>query len=200
MFIAIEGLDGAGTTTQLSLLAARLRERGRGVTQTAEPSTNPIGVLIRQALRRRVVTQAGDRVAPDALALLFASDRLDHVVDVVEPALERGDIVLSDRYVHSSLAYQGGECDMDWVVEINRNARTADLVIFVDVPAEDAVKRIGNRGAAVELFEQLETLKGVRARFSDAIDRRPERVLYVDGLGSVDEVAQRLWSALEAHL
>src|SRR5579864_7294663 len=107
LFIVLEGLDGAGTTTQLVRLAERLRRAGERVVATAEPTDGPIGALIRQALRRRLVHRDGRALTDESLALLFAADRVDHVAGEIEPALARGQHVLCDRYVLSSLAYQG---------------------------------------------------------------------------------------------
>src|SRR5690554_6701257 len=104
MFIVLEGLDGAGTTTQVERLARSLSGEGHRVHTTREPSDGFVGVLIRQALRRRIVERTGRQLSPETLALLFATDRVDHLRDEVEPALSAGGVVISDRYVHSSIA------------------------------------------------------------------------------------------------
>src|SRR4051794_39709628 len=107
-FIVIEGLDGAGTTTQTERLATRLREEGHRVLTTREPSDGPVGMLLRQALTGRLTLPGAHApLADETLALLFAADRTDHLASRVEPALGRGEVVLCDRYVLSSLAYQG---------------------------------------------------------------------------------------------
>ena len=200
MFITLEGLDGAGTTSQARLLCQRLEALGRTVTPTAEPSTGPIGTLIRQALRGRMVRRNGERVLPDALALLFAADRIDHLSDIVAPALERGDVVVSDRFVHSSLAYQGAECDLEWVAEINAKARAADLTLFLDVPVDVCLQRIGARGEDAELFEHREALEAVAARYERAFALRAEPVVRIDGTAPIDEVEAAVWAAVSARL
>jgi len=145
-FIVLEGIDGAGTTTQARILEARIRAEfpGRGVSVTAEPSGGPVGSLIRQVLRERVVgtTPGGERVPFDrrALALLFAADRLDHVACEVRPLVDAGWIVISDRYLLSSLAYQGMDAPRDWVAEANRWAPAPDLLL--DLNAEEKVTLI----------------------------------------------------------
>lgn len=199
MFIALEGLDGAGTTTQIARLAARLRATGRAVVETRQPSDGPIGTLTRAALRREWGA-AGGRLPADALALLFAADRLHHIADVVVPALERGAVVLTDRYVHSSLAYQGAECDVAWVAELNANARVADLVLFVDVPVEVCLQRIADRGATRELFEERAALEATAARYEDAFARRGEAVCRIDGTESRDDVEATIWAAVAPRL
>lgn len=195
MFIALEGLDGAGTTTQLARLAASLRALGREVVETRQPSDGPVGRLVRSALRREWGA-AGGRLSPDALALLFAGDRLHHVADVVEPAIARGAVVLTDRYVHSSLAYQGSECDVAWVHEINSRARTADLVVFVEVPVDVCLERIGARGQARELFEERAALEATAALYRQAFALRDEQVVTVDGTGTIDEVERAIREAV----
>ena len=200
MFIVIEGLDGAGTTTQAAKLVRMLEANGREVVATREPSTGPFGVMARQALGRRLVLPDGERVDPASLALLFAADRMDHLAAVVRPAIARGAIVVSDRYVHSSLAYQSTENDADWVAAINSRADIADLTVLVDVSAEECARRIAERGDATEIFEAVDTLTRVAGAYEDAIARRPENVVRVDGSKSIDavaaciaaEVAQRL--------
>ncbi|TVR04199.1 MAG: dTMP kinase [Deltaproteobacteria bacterium] len=200
MFIVLEGLDGAGTSTQLKRLEAVLRAEGRQVRATREPSDGPVGVMIRQALRGRLRQTAGAPIGPEALALLFAADRLDHLRDVVEPDLAAGRIVLSDRYVHSSLAYQGVECDPDWVVDINSRARDPDLVIYVEVDVETSLGRIFGRGDALERFEQEEMLEAVRDGYEQAFRARPCNVVRVDGSGSPNEVQARVLDVVRQHL
>ena len=118
-FIAIEGIDGSGTTLQTRLLADWLAARGHTVLETREPSHGPIGVLVRERLSVRSAP-----LEPAALALLFAADRLDHLAREVVPAIARGAVVLSDRYLLSSLAYQSLDCDAAWVRE-----RVEDLTL-----------------------------------------------------------------------
>lgn len=199
MFIVLEGLDGAGTTTQSRLLADALRARGRRVHETREPSDGPVGVQIRQALTRRLVGRGGGRLSPETIALLFAADRVDHVVDEVQPALDAGKVVVSDRYVHSSIAYQGAELPLDWVVGINARARLADLVVYVEVPTDVCLERIDARGER-ELFEKAEFLEQVAARYEDAFEARQDPMVRVDGTGSIDEVHSAIVAeVLRAH-
>ena len=199
MFVVIEGLDGAGTTTQTALLADALRNSGYTVHETREPSDGPIGVLIRQALTQRTVTRDGNRLDPAAIALLFAADRVDHLRDEVEPALRDGAVVLTDRYVHSSVAYQGSECDVDWVLEINARATTADLVVFVDVPVDECLRRIDARGER-ELFEKRSFLEQVAARYETAFTRRDAPIVRVDGTRAIQDVHAEVLEAVEDRL
>lgn len=198
MFIVFEGLDGSGTTTQVDRIAQKLRAQKIACLTTFEPSQGPIGVMIRQALRRRLMLPGGEALDHRSLALLFAADRIDHLRAVVEPALALEQVVISDRYVHSSLAYQGATLDQRWVDAINAQARTADLVIWLDVPVEECLRRMAVRGGERELFEAEATLRDVQQRYEQAIHLRPERVVRVDGTGSEEEVAARIESTLRA--
>lgn len=147
-FIAIEGIDGSGTTLQTRALAAWLAQRGHRVVETREPTGGAIGALIRERLSVRAAA-----LDPAALALLFAADRLDHIAREVEPALAGGAVVLSDRYLLSSLAYQSLDCDEAWVREINRRAPAPDLTLVLEIPVEVAFARVQRRmahGAATE--------------------------------------------------
>jgi dTMP kinase len=199
MFIVLEGLDGAGTTTQQSLLATRLRAAGYDVVTTREPTDGPIGGQIRQALRRRLTLPGGQPLDPRTIALLFAADRIDHVRSVVEPALEAGKVVLCDRYAHSSLAYQAVECPVDWVATINAHARIADLVVWVDVDVDVAMSRIERRGAPSELYEHRAFLERTRAAYARAFELRPERWVRVDGSASPEVVEAEIATQLHAH-
>jgi len=176
LFIVIEGTDGAGTTTQGDLLAEALRAEGRRVVRTAQPSPGPIGQLLRTVLR----DTSGQGADPVAVALLFAADRVDHLQRVVEPALREGAVVVCDRYVGSSLAFQvvdgAGRIDAGWLLEINRGARVPDLSILLDVATETALARIEHRGQPHERFEVEATLRAVRERYL-AVFAAPPRLL-----------------------
>jgi dTMP kinase len=200
-FIVLEGLDGAGTTTQCTALAAILRTAGHEVHVTREPSDRPIGKLIRKALTGRLGLPSGKPLTPQTLALLFAADRVDHLAAEVEPALKRGAVVLSDRYVLSSLAYQGAQLGQAWVAQVNRHARTPDLTILLQVPPAVAGRRRTARGSARELYET----KAVQARTARAyqqalkrLRRRGERIVVLDGSAPVDEVTHEALAHIHA--
>lgn len=197
-FIVLEGLDGAGTTTQVRLLERRLSEFGP-VWTTWEPSERPAGRLIRRIL-------AGEETSdPRALALLFAADRLDHLYgpDGILERLRQGVHVICDRYYLSSLAYQTLDAPFSWVYAINRRALRPDLTVFLEVPVAECLARIGVRqGERKELFERQEALEHVRARYYRAIAylRRQERIAIVDGRPRAEEVAKVVWEAVQMLL
>ena len=169
LFIAFEGLDGAGTTTQARLLADRLEEEGLPVHLTREPSDGPVGNLISLVLKRRLVApHAGRPLDPfpdDLLALLFAADRIDHLHAEILPKLREGATVITDRYLLSSYAYQSLGCDLGWVREVNDHAILPDITLLIDVPAPVCLRRIERNRWETELFEGLEKLAVVRKNY-----------------------------------
>ena len=211
-FLVLEGLDGAGTTTQADRLASWLRARGRRALVTAEPSRGPVGVLIRQVLAGRVGGGAGGAFDPASLALLFAADRRDHLASEVEPLLARGFDVVSDRFTLSSLAYQAvalsgrrslgsRRSPMGWVQELNRLARAPDVTIFLQVSPEAALARRRAASAGRDLFEVPAFQRRVARAYAEAlrlVRAAGERVVVVDGGGSVEAVAAAVSRAAAA--
>ncbi|AKF09464.1 dTMP kinase [Sandaracinus amylolyticus] len=198
LFIVLEGVDGAGTTTHTKRLADALRERGLPVHTTREPSDGPIGVQIRQILTGRIVVPGMTGPRPPSwttMALLFAADRMDHIESSITPNLMDGVTVISDRYYHSSVAYQsitgGGEAEtVAWVKEINRHARRPDLTIVLDVPDEVAARRRAARGASRELFDDYELQTQLAAFYRRFAEHFPgERIEFVIADRDVEEVA-----------
>jgi dTMP kinase len=183
-FIVLEGIDGAGTTTQAELLHQRL-----GLAITREPSRRSIGRVIREFL-------AGGDVDERAMALLFAADRIDHLRGEIQPELERGQHVVSDRYVLSSIAYQSLFVERAFVVEINRFAPPADLTIFVRVPIDVAEARRAARGA-VERYDYRAMQERIAAHYEAELEHVPN-LLVVDGTRSVEEVFAECRRAIES--
>lgn len=140
VFIVIEGVDGSGKTTLARVLAEVIAASGLPTCSTAEPSTGPVGALIRRFLRREV------DLAPDVVARLFAADRADHVHRVIGPAVARGDVVVCDRYVTSSLVYHD-EVSPVFVTRLNEDFPAPDLELFLDVAPEVAEARLRARGS-----------------------------------------------------
>jgi dTMP kinase len=170
-------------------------------TRSCEPSSGPIGVLIRQALQRRL--PGPDATTPrhldwTTMALLFAADRMDHVDSTVIPALRAGSVVISDRYDLSSLAYQsvtshGGSDPVPWIRELNAQALRPDLTLVIDVPAEVAEERRRARGGVEELFEARELQARLATVYARAEQLVPtDRLLHVAGVGDMAEVAARV--------
>lgn len=178
-FICIEGLDASGKTTQARRLVRELRKRGFEALYTTEPSGGEIGKFI-----RTYILQRKKRVPIAVEALLFAVDRVDHLEHRVKPALQEGKIVVSDRYVYSSLAYQGAAgLDLNWIEEINRSIVTPDLAIYIDVPPEVVVKRIKRKKSVMERLEVQRKVREVYVKFVE-----DGRLMRVDGNRPKDEV------------
>ena len=205
LFIVLEGVDGAGTTTHTGLLADTLRGRGLPVTATREPSDGPVGGMIRQILSGRVVVPgiSGNRPSSwSTMALLFAADRLDHLEATVHPNLMDGVTVLSDRYDYSSVAYQsitgGGEPEtVDWVRTINQHARRPDLTIVLDVSPEEAGRRRDERDTGREIYDGAELQTMLGAFYRDIEKHFPaDNVVHIDGMRSVEEVAEDVHAAV----
>jgi dTMP kinase len=199
-FIVLEGIDGCGTTTQGQGLAATFERMGFPARFTHEPSTLALGRLLRQIL-------SGANGAPrpdwDAMALLFAADRLQHVADEIEPWLAAGVTVICDRYDLSSLAYQSAtapseQAALPWLRAINQRARRPDLTLVFDVSPAVAEERRERRGGAPELFERRELQRRLAEIYSSAEQLVPgDRVLHVDADGDLQEVERNLMTALE---
>lgn len=186
LLIVIEGIDGAGTTTQTQRLATALAAGGYEAHATREPSDGPIGKLLRQ-----ILAGAHSPMDQTTLSLLFAADRADHLQREVEPALARGAVVISDRWYHSSLAYQGTGEERLWIAELNRRARRPDLTIFIEVPAELAAQRRSDAERSEEIFDALATQRRVAAGYRAVIEmlRETERIEVVDGSRPITELS-----------
>jgi dTMP kinase len=188
--VVIEGLDGAGTTTQAHRLVAHLNGHGRKAHLTREPSDGPVGLLLRQMLTGGHAIP-GQKLSQGTFGLLFAADRLDHIQREVEPKIAAGATVVSDRWYHSSLAYQGTGADRDWIAQLNSRALRPDVTVFLKVRPEVAAKRRASAGRTQELFENLEMQRevdaGYRATIAELI-AAGETIETVDGEMSEDQV------------
>jgi dTMP kinase len=191
MFIVLEGIDGSGTSTQLDRLAARLRDRGRRVLTTREPSEGPIGRLLREILRGGHANPDGTGLDGRAMALLFAADRRDHLTREIEPALAGGADVISDRYLLSSLAYQAVEADRAWVEQLAAGVRQPDLTLFLDVEIGVAARRRLGAGRPVERYDADGTLARVAANYR-RLAVTGANIVRVDGTPAVSEVEDAL--------
>ncbi len=206
VFVVVEGVDGCGSTTHSRLLVKALKSTtGRETLLTCEPTSGPVGGLIRQILQRRlfVADAAGPRgFAWTTMALLFAADRLDHLDSLVLPALQDGAIVVSDRYDLSSLAYQSATAPeahsaIPWIRELNSRAVRPDITVVIDVPAEVAEERRRGRGGVEELFEHRALQERLVTIYAHAEALVPgDRVVHVPGLGTLEEVGARILTAV----
>jgi dTMP kinase len=189
LFVAFEGGDGVGKTTQLALLADRLRAQGRDVVVTREPGDSRIGAQV------RAIVLDGGEIDARAEALLFAADRADHVASVVEPALRRGAVVLTDRYVDSSVAYQGagrglGVEQVAALSEFATGGLRPDLTVVLDLDEPARRARVEQQGHADRIERESADLhERVRQAFLALAAAAPERYVVLDASRSPAEVA-----------
>ncbi len=205
LFLVLEGIDGAGTTTHTKVLADALKKRGLPVLTTREPSDGPVGVLIRQFLTGRIILpgiQGPCGPSPASMALLFAADRLDHVDSTVLHNLRDGVTVISDRYYHSSVAYQslaagGGADKIEWIKTLNQKARRPDLTIVLDIPDAISYARVQSRSNQRDLYEDPE-LQRELSQFYSTIDTHfaGENIVHVDSNRPMAEVAADILQAV----
>ena len=181
-FICIEGLDGCGKTTQAKLLAKKLGKSHNAV-YTAEPSRGKIGTYIRNSY-----LYGEKRLSIVLEALLFAADRIEHLETEVLPALREGRLVISDRYVYSSLAYQDAAgLSLEWIEKVNEYALKPDLAVFVDVDLETVMRRLKAKKSVMEKTETLQKVRDVYLKFVEKGE-----LVRIDGNRGKAEVAEAL--------
>ncbi|WP_297089866.1 dTMP kinase [Thermococcus sp.] len=201
-FIVMEGIDGAGKSTQAKLLAKWFEEKGYDVVLTKEPTDTAFGKLIRKLVltggREGIID--GARISHEAEALLFAADRAEHVSKLIKPAVEAGKVVISDRYFYSSLAYQWARgLDLEWLIDLNRFAIRPDLVILLDLPVKESMKRINGRSIKTEFDKIAELQKRVRENYLKLAERFPE-IRIVNALASVEDIHNDIVALVEHEL
>lgn len=204
LFLTFEGPDGSGKTTQMRILAERLRSQGHEVVETQEPGGTEIGLQI-----RAILLNAGNReLCPVAEMLLYFAARAQNFDQRILPAWKRGAVVLSDRFTDSTLAYQGGGRDLGPQVvmqlhDIACHGLQPDLTICLDVDTETGLGRVHSRNEANRdrMEEQaVEFHRRVRAVYLDLAAKYPERIRIIDGKGSVEEVSAKIWKEVESRV
>lgn len=194
-FIVLEGLDGSGTTTQMTRLVNKFEREGLPAFGTFEPTGGPAGLLIREILGKRV------KVEPSTLAYLFVSDRNEHLKAEKEGilSLSQKRYVVCDRYLFSSLAYQSLECGYEFIYSLNSGFPLPEYCVFLDVPPEVCQNRISGRSRK-ELFEDLEIQNQIHTNYKRAFaDLVPIGIkfLEIDGTLPAEEITEKIWSFLD---
>jgi dTMP kinase len=190
-FICVEGLDASGKTTQSKLLVKSLREKGLDAVYTTEPSKGRIGRLI-----RRHVLLGENRLSVALEALLFSADRIDHLEREVMPALKDKKIVISDRYLYSSLAYQGAAgLDLKWIEKINKWAVKPDLTIYLDVPSEVVLQRLKRKKSVMETLHNQQRVRDIYIKLVKA-----HNLWTVDGNKPKKRVAREILEVVTTFL
>jgi dTMP kinase len=195
-FIALEGLDGSGKSTQIKLLAEKLKGHGLKIYTTAEPTNSRIGHIIKDIFKHKM--EADHRT----IAALYAADRLDHLTnktDGILKKIEEGYTVITDRYYFSSYAYHGTHMDINWV--ITANSLSADLLrpdlnIYIDITPEESMRRLNKGRDSIELYESIENLRQVKEKYFEAFEilREKENVSVVNGNRQEKEIADDIWN------
>ena len=194
-FIVFEGIDGAGKTTQIELLASKLTAMGESVHVTAEPTTNESGKALRRALSGK------EKKSECEMAAMFVLDRIGHNAQINE-LTDAGTTVISDRYYYSNLAYQGMSTDYAWVRKMNIDCpeiRRPDACIYLDLTPEESLARISKGRESVEIYENLEKLTEVRNAFYTAIeDLRGdgEKIFIVSANRTVEEISNEIFGII----
>jgi dTMP kinase len=189
-FICVEGLDGCGKTTQTKLLVSRLKE-SYSAFYTAEPTNGKIGRFIKE-----YCLDADNRGSSVVEALLFAADRFEHVLTEIAPAMNEGKLVMSDRYLYSSLAYQGSAgLDLDWIKKINEHAVKPDLALFIDVEPEAVTQRLKPKRS---VMENLETQRKVREVYLKFVEKG--ELVQVNGNAPKEKVADEILQTVLSFL
>ena len=183
IFVCIEGIDGSGKTTQAHRLVETLTRLGHNAVYTTEPSKGVYGEII-----RKNILHGDNRVPPIVEATLFAVDRVDHVEKEIVPLLESGKIVVCDRYIYSSIAYQGAAgLDVDWIKEINRHAVKPHLAVYIDATPEVVIQRIRRRKS---VMETLQTQREVREFYLRMAEK--EQLIKIAGDAAIEKVAKTI--------
>ncbi len=201
-FIAFEGIDGSGKSTQVKMLTEKMKEEGIYCYTTMEPTDSPIGSLIHQIMTGRI--KADNKV----IAALFAADRLDHLLNDINGIVSKineGITVISDRYYFSSYAYHSVDMPMDWVIKANEQSSVIlkpTVNIFIDLNPDTAIERIAKNRFHQELFEKKSRLVKVREKYLEAFVKlkESERVIIVDGNRSKQEIADDIWDKIKPYL
>lgn len=197
-FIVFEGIDGSGKSTQIALLKERLLKEGRRVETSAEPTEGAIGKLLRRILSGEIPMNG------EAIASLFASDRLDHLLNPKTGLIKKLDgctTVIEDRYYFSSYAYHAYDMPMALVRQMNAACAArlkADLTIFIDVDPDICLERIKKNRTQIEIFEKKDRLEKTRSYYFQAFrDAKGENICIIDGNRPPAEIHEEVWNLVE---
>lgn len=195
-FVVFEGIDGAGTSTQMRLLAER--DSGKKIACTAEPTERPTGKFLRQILAGK------EKVAPQTAAYLFAADRAEHIWGQggIVDQTKNGLTVVSDRYLFSNLAYQGVTCGEDLPKTLNSPFPLPQLLFFFDISAQKSLERVEKRGEAKEIYENEKFLSDTASRYRAIIDRYKKlensgmRIVELDATLPKEKISDLIWKEI----
>ena len=201
LFIAFEGIDGSGKSTQVKLLAQKLTEAGHKVYITFEPTDSYIGTIIRQIMKGEI------KADNKTIAGLFVADRLNHLLNDTNGIVKKindGYTVITDRYYFSSYAYHSVHMDMEWVIQANAMSAEIlrpDVNIYIDISAEISMKRLHKNRETIELYENLENLRAVREKYLHAFEKlaQEENIFTVNGNRALENIADDIWKHISQY-
>lgn len=185
-FIVFEGPDGSGQTTQANLLNQHLTKQGVSILLTKEPTTtSKTADVIKKVLGKEI------KVPPEKLQQLFTDDRKEHLEKEIMPALKEGRTVICDRYFFSSFAFGSLQCDLNWLIKINKKFPEPDLTFIINVRAETCIERIKNRGSKFDFFEEKEKLTKIMKNYLN-ISKMFGNIYVIDGEKTINKVHQQV--------
>ncbi len=195
MFIAFEGLDGSGSSTQSRLLSEKLEANGHAVLLTKEPTGDtPIGKMIREVLQHKW------ECSPDGLQLLFSADRAEHLKNEIEPALKNDQIVITDRYFFSTIAYGAlAVNDVEWLKCLSKHFRVPDVTFLFKLDPKTCIERIQGRGSDFELFEHDEKLTEIWKTYEKIAEEYPNFHI-INASKGIEEISEEIWKIVSENL
>ena len=193
MFIVFEWLDWSGSSTQSRLLAKYLISKEKEVTETKEPTDNILWKLARQVLQHKVV------LSSDSLQLLFCADRAEHLSSKVLPSLEKWNIVISDRYYFSTIAFWSLNADTGWLEQINAKFLKPDIIFLFKLDPKECIKRIQKRWSDIELFEKSQILEKVWKTY-DYLYQKHDNCILIDASSSIDQIHSEIVSHIDKKI
>lgn len=194
-FVAIEGLDGCGSSTQVRLVTKVLLQEKVKVFSTKEPTNGPVGKLIKNVLNDKYCS-----LPPAAIQLLFAADWGCHLTLDIIPRLEKSELVITDRYAWSSVAYGSVDLGTEWLFNLNKNYILPDLTIFIEVNPEVCLKRLAKEKRSLELFEEKEKLGTAWATYHSLVTKYWwTHMAVVDGEQKRQEVTEAILARIKSH-
>jgi dTMP kinase len=193
-FIAFEGLDGSGSSTQVEILVNNLRKLKVKAYSTKEPTNNLIGGLIRGALTKDW------KASPECLQLLFAADRAHHIDRTIAPNIEKGNFIISDRYLFSTIAFGSISLSKNWLKQLNSQFILPDITFLIKVTPAECIKRISKSRAEFELFEEKEKLEKIWRTYNLLSKDSENKIRVIDGERDINLIAEEIFEIVKKEL